>query len=94
MMTWGMSLSAEGYLCGLISDTPFHPNHASFLQQSMGHSEVVKTTRCGHSVLSNAFRWYSTTFQHLNLDFDGKCAGTGSDTGFTLCDRTVNLDPL
>lgn len=45
-----------------------------------------------HSVPGNTCWWYSTTAQHLNLDFYGRCAGTGSAMGFTLYDRTVNLD--
>lgn len=32
------------------------------------------------------------TPQHLNLDFDGRRAGTGSTTGVTSYDGTVNLD--
>lgn len=49
---WGLPRSAQGYLCGLISDTPFHTEYASFLQQSMGHRKAVKSARCEHDPLS------------------------------------------
>lgn len=55
----GLSPSAGGYLRGLISDTPFHTEHASFLQQSMGHRERqlnLLDVNMTHSVPGNTCR--------------------------------------
>lgn len=77
----------------LISDTPFHTEHASFLRQWGTERQLsLRDVNTTHSVPVNMCGGYSTTAQHLNLDFDGRCACVGSAVCSTLCDGTVHLD--
>lgn len=89
-MVWGLSLSAQGYLCAPISGTPFHTGHASFPQQSMGLRGAVKSP--GGERDSPSPRKNLEDALQLHTWMEGVLAW--HHLGFILSDRAGNLDLL
>lgn len=69
LVMWGLLLSAQGYLCALISDTPFHTSRFYNSQWGAEGQLYLLNVNMTHLV-AGKFGWYFTTAQYLNADCD------------------------